>query len=115
MSYSISAVFKAGTLALLTTLPLSSALAHNLEIHGSNTVVATLAPMLVTGYLEQIGNDSVQKGATGVEHEKILYVPGEAGLQSVLVAAHGSNSGLRTLASGQAGIWASSRPVKQSQ
>ena len=28
--------------------------AHDLEIHGSNTIGATLAPMLMTGFLEQL-------------------------------------------------------------
>src|SRR5690606_36955225 len=100
MSYSVSAAFKAGALALLTALPLSSTLAHDLEIHGSNTVGATLAPMLVTGYLEQIGNGSVQTGATSVENEKILDVTSEGGPLSVPVAAHGSSAGFRTQASG---------------
>src|SRR5690554_4199099 len=109
MSYSVSAAFKAGALALLTALPLSSTLAHNLEIHGSNTVGATLAPMLVTGHLEHIGSGAVKTDSTGVENEKILSIASEGGTVSVLVAAHGSSTGFRTLANGQADIWASSK------
>src|SRR5690554_7482253 len=115
MSHSVSAAFKAGALALLTALPLSSTLAHNLEIHGSNTVGATLAPMLVTGHLEHIGSGAVKTDSTGVENEKILSIASEGGTVSVLVAAHGSSTGFRTLANGQADIWASSRPVKPAE
>ena len=115
MSYSVSAAFKAGALALLTALPLSSTLAHNLEIHGSNTVGATLAPMLVTGHLEHIGSGAVTTDSTGAENEKILSIASEGGTVSVLVAAHGSSTGFRTLANGQADIWASSRPVKPAE
>ena len=34
--------------------------AYELEIHGSNTVGATLAPMLVRGYLEEHSGNRVQ-------------------------------------------------------
>src|SRR5690554_180164 len=93
MSHSVSAAFKAGALALLTALPLSS----------------TLAPMLVTGHLEHIGSGAVKTDSTGVENEKILSIASEGGTVSVLVAAHGSSTGFRTLANGQADIWASSK------
>ena len=103
-------------LALLASASLcASANAHELEIHGSNTVGATLAPMLVSGYLAQQGNGSVSRRATGTENEQILLTETEQGPISVLVAAHGSSTGFRTLASGQAQIWASSRPVKAAE
>ncbi len=103
-------------LALLASASLcASAYAHELEIHGSNTVGATLAPMLVSGYLAQQGNGSVSRRATGTENEQILLTETEQGPISVLVAAHGSSTGFRTLASGQAQIWASSRPVKAAE
>lgn len=95
-------------IAGLTTL--SPALsAQSFEIHGSNTVGATLAPMLVTGYLEQATGDSVGTRPTGEINEKILSASNG---MDVLVAAHGSSTGFRSLASGEAAIWASSRPVR---
>ncbi|MGC8120637.1 substrate-binding domain-containing protein [Marinobacter sp. VGCF2001] len=103
-------------LALLAAASLhTAASANELEIHGSNTVGATLAPMLVTGYLEQQGNGSVRSQSTGTENEQILVTGTDRGPVSVLVAAHGSSTGFRALASGQAQVWASSRPVRSSE
>ncbi|MBN7770325.1 substrate-binding domain-containing protein [Marinobacter daepoensis] len=101
---------------LLTAAVLcTSANAHELEIHGSNTVGATLAPMLVSGYLEQHGTGPVSRRPTGTENEQILMTGSDKGRISVLVAAHGSSTGFRTLASGKAQVWASSRPVKSTE
>ncbi|WP_230712908.1 substrate-binding domain-containing protein [Marinobacter shengliensis] len=102
-------------LFVLAAVMLSPASAHELEIHGSNTVGATLAPMLVSGYLQQLGDDNPSSRPTGEENEQILSANAGGRNLSVLVAAHGSSTGFRTLASGRAGIWASSRPVKPSE
>lgn len=102
-------------LSLIALTVLSQASAHELEIHGSNTVGATLAPMLVTGYLQQVGDHEVRSRPTGEENEQVLSTTAQGQSLSVLVAAHGSSTGFRTLASGQAGIWASSRPVKRDE
>ncbi len=101
---------------LLALMTLNSPiLAHELEIHGSNTVGATLAPMLVTGYLEQISEAQISSTPTGRDNERILATNHQGRNLSVLVAAHGSSTGFRTLANGQADIWASSRPVKKDE
>ncbi|GGC63405.1 substrate-binding domain-containing protein [Marinobacter halophilus] len=97
---------------LISLTWLSPASAFDLEIHGSNTVGATLAPMLVTGHLQQMSEREVRSRATGQENEQVLSVRANGKSVSVLVAAHGSSTGFRTLASGQAGVWASSRPVR---
>ena len=86
--------------------------AYDLEIHGSNTVGATLAPMLVTGFLQADGKEPVVSGSTGVENETVLRATVNQTATEILVAAHGSSTGFKALASGQANIWASSRPVK---
>ncbi len=86
--------------------------AHELEIHGSNTVGATLAPSLVEGYLEQLSNDQVLRQPAARDNEQILVTRQHDKKLSVLVAAHGSSTGFRTLANGQADIWASSRPAR---
>ncbi|MDP4547511.1 substrate-binding domain-containing protein [Marinobacter sp. MDS2] len=86
--------------------------AHELEIHGSNTVGASLAPSLVEGYLEQLGDDQVFRQPVSRENEQILVTRQHGKKLSVLVAAHGSSTGFRTLANGQADIWASSRPAR---
>lgn len=115
MTRSTRKIFNNAALALVMAVFFSPASAHDLEIHGSNTVGATLAPMLVTGYLKQLGTGSVTPRPTGAENEQILSIKSGDRTLSVMVAAHGSSTGFRTLASGQAGIWASSRPVKAAE
>lgn len=97
---------------LLPTIMAFQAQAYDLEIHGSNTVGATLAPMLVTGYLEEHGGGQVTSRGTGVENEKVLRTAVNNRATEVLVAAHGSSTGFKALAAGKAHIWASSRTVK---
>ena len=89
--------------------------ATDLEIHGSNTVGARLAPMLMTAYLEQYTGTEVTEQETRHENEKLLIAENQGATVTVKVAAHGSSTGYKALASGQAGIWASSRPVKDSE
>ena len=89
--------------------------AADLEIHGSNTVGARLAPMLVTAYLEQNNGGQVTAQETHHENEKLLVTEKQTGTVTVKVAAHGSSTGYKVLASGQANIWASSRPVKEGE
>ena len=86
--------------------------AHDLEIHGSNTVGATLAPMLVTGYLQSKTDADIRASGTGTVNEQILSTRLADRDISILVAAHGSSTGYRALASDDADIWASSRPAK---
>lgn len=89
--------------------------ATDLQIHGSNTVGATLAPMLVTGYLEQRTGSEVSVRTTPVENEKVIQTNDGGQPVQVLVAAHGSSTGYKALAAGKADIWASSRPVKPAE
>ncbi len=96
-------------LALVCSGP---AQAIDLEIHGSNTVGARLAPMLVNAYLEQYTGNRVREQDTRHENEKLLIAEKQGGTVTVKVAAHGSSTGYKALASGPANIWASSRPVK---
>lgn len=91
------------------------ALATDLEIHGSNTVGARLAPMLVNAYLEQYTGAQVTEQETRQENEKLLIAEKQGGTITVKVAAHGSSTGYKALASGSASIWASSRPVKDGE
>jgi len=99
-------------IASLLALPVP---AYELEIHGSNTIGAALAPMLVTGYLKEKTTGAVSAKGTGQENEQILSARVNNRLTDVLVAAHGSSTGFKALAAGQADIWASSRPVKPSE
>lgn len=103
-------------LSLLALISVSPAtFAHDLEIHGSNTIGATLAPMLVTGYLEQKTAGAVQLQQTDAANEHLLTTTDRDNPVQILVAAHGSSTGFRALASGQAQIWASSRPARTTE
>lgn len=100
---------------LATVLWLPLAHADNMAIHGSNTVGATLAPMLVEGFLHSQGTTRVITRNTGTENEAILIGERSDSPVRVMVAAHGSSTGFTALKAGIADIWASSRPVKSSE
>ncbi|MEL0168897.1 MAG: substrate-binding domain-containing protein [Pseudomonadaceae bacterium] len=89
--------------------------AHALEIHGSNTIGATLAPMLMTSFLQQLTGNPVSARPTETANETILATTYGGKLMTVLVAAHGSSTGFTALAANQADIWAASRRVKGSE
>ncbi|KAA1175650.1 OmpA family protein [Marinobacter salinexigens] len=99
---------------LILALPLS-AQANDLEIHGSNTIGARLAPMLMTAYLQQSATGKVTERPNGKENEKLLLANANGKPVRVLVAAHGSSTGYKALAANRADIWASSRPAKDSE
>lgn len=88
---------------------------YDMEIHGSNTIGASLGPMLLSGFLEQRTGATVTSHAGNEDNERILTVQGADSTLSVRVAAHGSSTGFRALADGTADIWASSRPAKPSE
>ena len=98
--------------AVVLATPISAA---DLEIHGSNTVGASLAPLLVGGYLETRGEGPVTVTETGHANERLVQARVDGKPVEVLVAAHGSSTGFKALAEGRADIWASSRPVKDSE
>lgn len=86
-------------------------------IHGSNTIGATLAPNLVKEYLHRKGAIQIAVTDTAVENEKVIrgYVRDSRTEVYVVVAAHGSGTGFKGLASGAADIAAASRPVKDKE
>lgn len=100
-------------LTLLFGFPLAHA--NDLAIHGSNTVGAKLAPMLVEGFFSSQGDARVITHNNGTENEAILIGERSDSPVRVLVAAHGSSTGFKALNAGEADIWASSRPVKSSE
>lgn len=91
------------------------ALAHDLEIHGSNTIGATLAPMLMSGFLEQLTGAPVTATGTGNENETVLATTADGQPLSVLVAAHGTSTGFTSMVANRADIWAASRRVKDTE
>ncbi|MDX1458640.1 MAG: substrate-binding domain-containing protein [Marinobacter sp.] len=89
--------------------------ANDIEIHGSNTVGATLAPMLMTGFLNQRFEGEVTRHAGQADNEQRLSTNQGARSITVRIAAHGSSTGFRALDEGIADIWASSRPAKPAE
>ncbi|MUT72549.1 substrate-binding domain-containing protein [Stutzerimonas frequens] len=87
-----------------------------LRIHGSNTVGAKLAPMLVAGLFEAKGLQSVRIAPAGKENEQRVTALDERGKTiQALVAAHGTGTGFAGLKDGTADLAAASRPIKQSE
>ncbi len=88
-----------------------------LTIHGSNTVGETVAPELVKAYLMAKGASNIRLKSLGVENEKAVLgdLTDQGKMVQVKIAAHGSSTGFQGLMSGAADIWASSRPVKESE
>jgi phosphate transport system substrate-binding protein len=91
------------------------AFAHDLEIHGSNTIGATLAPMLITGFLEQLTGAPATATATGTENETVLTTMRGSKPLTVSVAAHGSSTGFTAMMASKADIWAASRRIKDTE
>ena len=87
-----------------------------LRIHGSNTVGAKLAPMLVASLFEAKGLQSVRIAPAGKENEQRVTALDERGKTiQALVAAHGTGTGFAGLKDGTADLAAASRPIKQSE
>jgi phosphate transport system substrate-binding protein len=107
-----------GISALVWDSPLSAAGSDTplLRIHGSNTVGAQLAPMLVAGLFESQGFSSVRITPAGVENEqRVSAVDGSGRTLHALVAAHGTGTGFSGLKDGVADLAAASRPIKESE
>ncbi|MBU6950280.1 substrate-binding domain-containing protein [Hahella sp. HN01] len=85
------------------------------EVHGSNTIGAALAPALIKRYLEERGAQNVTVKSAGKENEAVVSGTVQGKSIAVRVAAHGSSTGYKALKSGEADVWASSRPVRDSE
>ena len=85
------------------------------SLHGSNTIGASLAPNLARDYLIAKGATEVSIRARTEPNE--YRIEGRVAGQTVYidVAAHGSGTGMRGLASGEAQIAMVSRPIKTSE
>ncbi|WP_242674304.1 substrate-binding domain-containing protein [Marinobacter halodurans] len=113
----IAFVSRLALLASATLLAITSSLAsaNDLEIHGSNTIGARLAPALIAGYLNQAGASGVAIKSTPIENEQ--RVTGQLHGQpfEARVEAHGSSTGFKGLLEGSAQIAAASRPARDSE
>jgi len=102
--------------SVLDTLP-SDSKVRLFAIHGSNTIGEELAPNLLQKWFRDAGLSQVRIEPTGVENERLISGRHEK-LRTrveVLVAAHGSGTGYRSLLDGSGDIAASSRPIKDKE
>lgn len=88
-----------------------------LTIHGSNTVGARLGPELAVSYLKAKGLKRVVIEQTEVKNETVIkgVLPNNGQMAQIRIEAHGSSTGFKGLQTGEADIWASSRPVKRQE
>lgn len=84
------------------------------SIHGSNTIGASLGPNMVMAYLRAKGAENIRIQPLAKPNEKLvmgeLFDQGKT--VQVKILAHGSSTGFKGLMSGEAQLWASSRPAK---
>ncbi|HBS81451.1 MAG TPA: hypothetical protein DD989_22785, partial [Pseudomonas sp.] len=106
----------ASPLALGEPLAAPAANSPVLRIQGSNTVGAKLAPMLLAGFFEAQGLNSVRVSPAGKENEqRISAVDSSGKTYHALVAAHGTGTGFAGLKDGSSDLAAASRPIKNSE
>lgn len=86
-------------------------------IHGSNTLGEELMPNLVSAFLNDRGARGVRIESGAIENQRFVrgYWSNSGQAIEVLVAAHGSGTGYRHLASGAGDIAASSRPITSAE
>ncbi|WP_207950798.1 substrate-binding domain-containing protein [Marinobacter sp. JSM 1782161] len=89
--------------------------ANDLEIHGSNTIGAELAPALVAGYLKERNAASIRIQETRRENEKRVTASLSGKPFEARIEAHGSSTGFTGLNGGSAQIAAASRPAKDKE
>ena len=102
--------------SVFDTLPADSKV-RLFAMHGSNTIGEELAPNLLQRWFLDAGLSQVRIEPTGVENERLVSGHHDR-LRTrveVLVAAHGSGTGYRSLLDGSGDIAASSRPIKDKE
>lgn len=87
-----------------------------INLHGSNTIGAKLAPELAKKYLRKIGANKIwlKPGAQSDEQQVLGFLPGDD-LVSISIQAHGSSTSFRGLNAEQCDIGMASRRVKDTE
>jgi len=86
-------------------------------MHGSNTLGESLTPNLAMAYLKAKGIKNLRVQPLAQANEKVVkgdWLPQGKTVQ-IHISAHGSSTGFKGLMSGDAQVWASSRPVKNKE
>jgi phosphate transport system substrate-binding protein len=90
-----------------------SAESTTLRLSGSNTVGEKLVPQIAEAFVKNIGMQTTH-WSSEKENERVLTIEDAQGCapRKIEVRAHGSSTAFRNLASGEADIGMSSRPIK---
>ena len=87
------------------------------SMHGSNTIGGSLAPNMAISYLRAKGAKNLRIEPLDKPNEKVvvgdLFEQGKT--VQIKILAHGSSTGFKGLMTGDAQVWASSRPVKSKE
>lgn len=86
-----------------------------LRLHGSNTIGAQLGPDLVKGWLQANHYQKIRVARLAEQEQQITALSPAGAVLVVEIAAHGSTTGFRALAEGEAEIAMSSRPIKSKE
>lgn len=87
-----------------------------LQINGSNTIGARLAPLLVEGMLKEAGAQNIQLQLNSETRESLITaISARAEPIEISLNAHGSTTGFTALIEQSGQIAAASRPIKDSE
>ncbi|SDR81721.1 phosphate ABC transporter substrate-binding protein, PhoT family [Halopseudomonas litoralis] len=94
----------------------AQAAALQLQINGSNTIGARLAPLLVEGMLEEAGAQNIQLQLNSETRESLITaISAKAEPIEISLNARGSTTGFTALIEQSGQIAAASRPIKDSE
>ncbi|WP_165767253.1 substrate-binding domain-containing protein [Parendozoicomonas haliclonae] len=88
---------------------------HLFEIHGSNTVGARLAPVLVEAYLQDQGCQQVEISQQSTNYETLVTCLSSSPTTSIRIVSKGSSTGFDALNNNEAQIVASSRKIREQE
>lgn len=102
-------------LALGLIVSTTPALSKNLQIHGSNTIGATLMPTLVEAWLTDRGYQVIDNRLTA-ENERLMSASHTIhGALDITIHAHGSGTAFKGILANAADLGMASRPIKPSE
>lgn len=93
----------------------ASAAPVQLAMHGSNTIGGGFMPELVAAWAQARGYAPPTRETLGPVEQRLYFVGAGGRELEVLIASHGTGSGLQPLLDGTADFWMASRPAKDSE
>jgi phosphate transport system substrate-binding protein len=99
----------------LVLLAAESGADAQLRLHGSNTVGESLAPALIEAWMRSEGYEQVTVEETATLERMIVGTDAEGSSLRLELHAHGSSTGFRSLANGEADMSMSSRRIRDEE